>query len=492
MKRNLLNNLRLLRIMYAIVLLVYFISQLTFLNTDPDISLATGRGAWTDEGLNTCQVRNLVNHGHFNILDCDNFLKTPLFSIFLFPFFKMFGISMFGARLITLFFCTMLLLIFFIRKKTILIGIIFVLTSMMLLPVHQYSHLCLPEMYSSMLIVLSIILFSFYQFENKYRSLILFYIILTFSVLFKIQFAYILILPLLINIIVYFKNRTIANKNLLIVASITLITLLAGIIIGWYLPFQEAWSQIAKQQSGGFSIDSINTDIISENLKLNFLSTRFLTFTVLFLFSFIAAVNLIWKNDCSKEYTTLLIISLCWFMLETHKLSMTYLPIRYLISTYLSMGFLTCIIICHYLSNAKIIYKSSAIFCLLILLVVNSYYYNMAHSSCSYTLRDMNRYFQKLTCENDVVIGPWAPTFAWETKCFSYPIWTNFMKKRSIIEYYSPDYIVTENNQEDSDYAYQKNSIDLNNLGTLSTQTKVANWNINIYKIRKLNKQLKK
>ena len=97
-------------LLYSILLIALILSHLPFLEADADLNISSGsRGAWTDEGLNTCQIRNFINHGHFNLLDSDNFLKTPLFSIFLFPFFKLFGISMYVARLITVLFCAYLL-----------------------------------------------------------------------------------------------------------------------------------------------------------------------------------------------------------------------------------------------------------------------------------------------------------------------------------------------------------------------------------------------
>ena len=133
-------------LLYSIIIIGLILSHLPFLEADADLNISSGsRGAWTDEGLNTCQLRNYVNHGHFNLLDSDNFLKTPLFSIFLFPFFKLLGISMYVARLITVLFCASLLLVFFWRKITLFIGLIFVVTTMMLFPIHQYSHLCLAE-----------------------------------------------------------------------------------------------------------------------------------------------------------------------------------------------------------------------------------------------------------------------------------------------------------------------------------------------------------
>ena len=479
------NKIGLLGALYVLFLIGYILSQLPFLTADADLSMASGRGSWTDEGLNTCQIRNLVNHGHFNLLDCDNFLKTPFFSLFLFPFFKLFGISMLGARLITVLFCTALLLVFFLRKITLFIGIVFVITTMMLFPIHQYSHLCLAEMYSSMLIVVSALVYSFYYTENRYLPLVILFALLFFSVLFKIQFVYVLTIPLLIKMADYFLNRSIANRNQLIAASIILICIVVGIVFIWYIPFKEAWLQIAKQQSGGFSIETITFDLIWENLKLIFLSQRYLMFTVFFIFSFFTAIKHILKKQHPKEYLTLLIVSFCWFVVELHKLGFTYLPIRYLISFYLSMGFLMSVVMGYYLSQAKIIHRSIAISCLLALFLINSYFYKQAFFSRSYTVKNMNSYFQKLTSEHDVVIGSWAPSFTWETKCYSFPIWTNFLGERDIIKYYHPNFIVSEYNQEDSGFAYEKNGINLDDFCDSLTQAKVALWNLNIYMVKK-------
>jgi len=365
------------------------------------------------------------------------------------------------------------------------------MTTMMLFPIHQYSHLCLAEMYSSMLIVISALVYSFYRTENRYLPLVLLFALLFFSVLFKIQFVYVLAIPLLVKMAGYSLNRSVANRNQLIAASISLICIVVGIVFIWYMPFKEAWLQIAKQQSGTFSLETITVDLILRNLRLNFLSKRHLMFTVVFILSFFAAINYVVKKQYPKEYLTLLIVSFSWFIVELHKLGLTYLPIRYLISFYLSMGFFISVVMGYYLSQAKFMHRSIAISCLLALFLLNSYFYKQAFFSRSYTVQKMNSYFQKLTSEKDVVIGPWAPSFTWETKCFSYPIWANFLGERNIVKYYCPDFIVSEYNQEDSGFAYKKNDINLDDYCDSLTQVKVALWNLNVYMVKKQNVEQK-
>lgn len=486
MKAYLKEKTGLFRVIYAIILIGYILSHLPFLAADADISIASGsRGAWTDEGLNTCQIRNFVNHGHFDLLDCDNLLKTPFFSLFLYPFFKLFGISMVGARLITVLFCVALLLLFFLRKTTLGIGLVFVITTMMLFPIHQYSHLCLAEMYSSMLIIASALVYSFYKAEHRFLPLLFSFLILFVAVLFKIQFGYVLFVPVLIAILNYLRARTIAARNQLIVASSILMNIVFLMALFWYMPFKEAWRQIAKQQSGVFSLHDITVDLIWQNLQLTFLAREYLIFTICFILSLFAAAQLIMKKQYPKEYRALLLISLLWFVVELHKLGMVYLPMRYLISLYVSMGFFMSVVIGYYISLATFADKSKAVLCLLLLFLCNAYFYKQAFFSRNYAVQKMNSYFQEVAGENDIVIGAWAPSCTWQTKSFSYPIWADFLGKRDIVKYYHPDFIVTEDDEKDSGFAYQKNGIDIASICDSLTQIKVALWNLNVYKVKK-------
>ena len=473
-------------VIYILILIGFILSQLPFLSADADLSIACGsRGAWTDEGLSTCQIRNYINHGHFNIMDSDNFIKTPLLSLLLYPFFKLLGISMVHARLVTVLFCSALLLVFLIRRMTLFIGLSFILTTMMFYSIFQYSHLCLAEMYSSMLIVTSAIVYSFYRPEKKNLSLFLLYIILILAVLFKIQFAYVLGIPILVTIINYIFERSPENRNQIIMACAGLGVIMVATTFFVYLPLQEEWGLVANQQSGAFSIKSITAGLILENVRYVFMSKKLFVFTGFFILAIFAAVYQLVKKQLPKEYLRLLCVSSSWFLGELHKLGMDYLPERYLMSTYVAMGFFIAIIMGYYLSQKKLIPKVVTLTGLVALFLLNSYNYKQAFFSRSYTVQKMNDYFKTITRAGDVAIGSWACTFSWDSKCSSYPIWTKFLGKRDIMNYYHPDFIVCEDTQEDSDLAYKINNVNLNEVGDLLLSDKVVLWNIEIYKVKK-------
>ncbi|MBA2423286.1 MAG: hypothetical protein H0V61_08690, partial [Chitinophagales bacterium] len=83
-------------------LLLMVLLHLPFLHADPDINLTKSRDAFTDEGLNTSQLRNYVNHHYLDFMECDNLVKTPLFNATLYIPLKIFGTKLIIARLVVL------------------------------------------------------------------------------------------------------------------------------------------------------------------------------------------------------------------------------------------------------------------------------------------------------------------------------------------------------------------------------------------------------
>jgi hypothetical protein len=474
-----------LNIFFVVLLLGYLFSQWPFLIADADSSMAYGRGSWTDEGLNTCQIRNFVNHGHFNLLDCDNLLKTPLFSAFLYPFFKIFGISLLKARLITTLFCISLLTSFLYNKLSTYIGNVFLLSTMCFLPIHQYSHLCLAEMYAGLIIVFTGLFYAFHITKKNKQKLSYLILLMSLSVLFKLQFIYILGIPFLIHSISFFADKTSFKKRELINLLIYLGLILIVFCLVWYLPFKEEWKQIAKQQSGGFSFSELTITLIWDNLQLYFLSRSYLPYTSLFLLSFAVAIYHFFYKKYSLQYRSLILFGSCWFIVEVHKLGLSYLPIRYMISFYLSMGFVFSIVLGNYLNELKRYYKLFAWLSLTSIFALNTYKYTIAYQSRSFTVAQANSYLLSRTKKKDVIIGPWSPTLTWESEAYSFPIWTNFLGKRKITDYYHPNFIISEFNQEDSGFAYEKNNIDLKKVTDSLTQLKVVFWDLNIYKVKK-------
>jgi hypothetical protein len=480
------NRMFSIKTLYFIAIIGFILSHVPFLSSDSDSSIATGsRGAWTDEGLNTCQIRNFVTHNHFDLLDCDNFLKTPLFSVTLYPFFKIFGISMVGARLITVFFISVLLLLFIQRLSTIWIGLFLIFTTLMFFPIHQYSHLCLAEIYSSMIIAVSLLYYSYSRITNKWLNLLILYTLLFIAVLFKIQFAYILAIPIMLKSLEYLIDKSVHNKNQLLISGGFLIVIILGMIGIWYLQFEKEWEKIIAIHSTHFSIHNISIESIWSKVKDNFLSPKFVLFTSFFFVALILSIRQLYENKLTKECRTLLVLSLIWVLIEFHKLSFSYLPIRYLISFYLSMGFLISIVFGNYMTHRIKSYKYIARFSLIILLTFNCYSNIHAFYNRTFVMHELNNYFQNITKEDDVIIGTWASAFTWNTRCLSFPIWTDFLHGRNILHYYQPNFIVYEDEEKDSGYAYKNNNISLDSISIPLKKTRVAFWNINVIQVKK-------
>ena len=77
--------------------------HLPFLMSDPDpVVSELSRGPWTDEGLNTIQVRNFINHGYLSLSECDNLIKTPFFGFVLVPFYSLPGTDIWVGRAVVL------------------------------------------------------------------------------------------------------------------------------------------------------------------------------------------------------------------------------------------------------------------------------------------------------------------------------------------------------------------------------------------------------
>jgi hypothetical protein len=131
-----------------LLLIIVFISHLPFSHADPDICLSTSRDAFTDEGLNTSQLRNYINHGYLDFTECDNLVKTPFFNAVLFLPLKIFDTHLLVARLAILFIT--FLVLFLLSGNYVFRHLILILAPTTLLQyyVFQYSHFSLSEMLS--------------------------------------------------------------------------------------------------------------------------------------------------------------------------------------------------------------------------------------------------------------------------------------------------------------------------------------------------------
>lgn len=469
-----------------IILLMVLISHLPFLESDADIRMESGSiGAWTDEGLNTSQIRNLVNHNEFDILECDNFLKTPLFSFFHFISMSLLGSGLLTVRLMTLILSLSIFFFAFRKEKNYQLLLLLSLTTFLLFPFHQYAHLSLAETVSVALITVSGILYSNYTKTEEPSQLLRAGILLFLAICFKIQFVYILaILPLVFLFDHLVFKRSFPSKK--VFRAVIILAVLFIVIIGiWYLPFRDEWGIIAKQQSGSFSLETISRESLNLNLERYFLQSSYLPFTVTTIILIPTGFLLLFNKNLNGQRKSLLLFSIIWMLLEMHKLPMIYLPSRYVVSLYFSMGLLisvvsTVLIELNY--NKWINYTIYTV--ILILFVQNTRHYKSAYSEREFQIYHANEYLSQHLSSEDVVIGPWAPAFTWKSQSRSMPIWHDFVRTYDLLETFKPRVIVSELNEKDSGEAYRLRGIDLEEISDSSKTYHIAYRDITLYWIK--------
>src|SRR5438552_358421 len=128
------------RFVATISIALLFLLHLPFLNADPDYFLSDSRDAFTDEGLNTSQLRNYINHNYLDLSECDNLVKTPLFNLLLYLPLKLFGTHLFIARLTILLLLIASLIFISCQEYFSRLTILLIATTLIQYYVFQYSH----------------------------------------------------------------------------------------------------------------------------------------------------------------------------------------------------------------------------------------------------------------------------------------------------------------------------------------------------------------
>ncbi len=466
-----------------LLLLLLVISHLPFLSADAQQCVPfESRGSWSDEGIYTIQIRNFINHGSFSATENDAFLKSPLLSAFLIVPFYLAGTEMEIARFSVLATVTLSLLLFFFNKSFRLVGALLILTTLLSFPVYQYSHLSLAELCSCSLILIAALLFVRFLETEKLFFLRMTVILLSLAVLFKLQFLYVLLIPSLCIFVQNILERKIIVSKQFLISVGYVFGILILFFVGWYLPFKNSLAQLAGVQSGKLSIENISVNSFKYNLEAYFFSSRNILFTACFLLSVLIAVTEFISKKIPPHFSALLLFSFFWFVLESHKLPMNYLPIRYLISFYFSMGVFTSVVFAHLLSSKQfLVLKLSVTLIVFLLFGNNLICYTRAFQNRTYTISNLNRYFASQNLESKVVIGNWAAGLTWKSKSLSYPVINGLLAGGNPFQEYKPTIVVSEPDEDESGKAFNAAGINLNELADSVRQTKIANWNINIY-----------
>jgi hypothetical protein len=475
-----------------ILLGLLFLSHLPFIEADPDRNMAVGRGPFTDEGLNTIQIRNWVNHGTLDLSECDNLLKTPLLGFPLALTYTVFGTGHIVSRLHVLVLLFLALLMIGLDKKHRWIIIVLSLISLFQYQVFQSSHFSMAEMLSVASVLLSIhfLARSFdpeFSQKKKYLQAIASGLFLSFAYYFKIQFLYLIIMLPAAMTILWFATKFLVRKAIIrqgfAIAS-TLLFFLLLYLFAWYLPNKEAYDYMMVHQSGGFDLSEKTGEYIRFNLTYHFLRGWFQWFVYIFL-ALLVMGFIILKRSTSRRYTVLFFSSLVWFLLELHKLTMVYLPTRYQVSLMVSMGLLMSVVSCELRSwpnaRARLVFKVLTAGALIIMVVINGYHYTDTLRHRTFAIRDTNNYLAKTLDPDDVVLGAWAPSLTWESRAKALPVWNNFLNYQDPVNKFQPRMVIAETDEQDSEQAWSSQGISLQEISDSTKTVKIGHWVVEIY-----------
>lgn len=480
------------KLTFIIILGLIFVSHLPFIGADPDRNMTFGRGPFTDEGLNTIQIRNWVNHGDLNLNECDNLLKTPLLGFPLAVTYKIFGVNHIVSRLHVLVLLFLSLFLIGLDEKNRFIIIIFSLITLLQYQVFQSSHFSMSEMLSVAAVLLSIHFLvrssdMDYIQKKRDRFAVLSGVFLSLSYFIKIQFIYlVLLLPIVLVIrwltTNYYIRRVIIRQGFAITS--TLLIFLLTYLLAWYLPNKEIYDFMIAHQSGELTFSGKIWEHVRFNLDYHFLKGWFQWFVYIFLAMVVVGLAML-KHVKSKRYPVLFFSSLVWFLLELHKLTMVYLPTRYQISLFVSMGLLMSVVSGEILAwpavRSKTFVSSLTIILLFTMTAINGYNYIDTFRHRTFVIRDANEYLARSLQPNDVVLGAWAPSLTWDSKSKALPVWNNFLNYKDPIINFRPKAVIAETDEQDSEQAYTSQGINLQDLADSTKTVKIGQWKVKIY-----------
>jgi 4-amino-4-deoxy-L-arabinose transferase-like glycosyltransferase len=479
-----------------IIIVIYFCLQLPFLKADPDTIVDPNtRGAWTDEGLYASQIKNLVNHGTFDLKENSTFVRGPVFNIIQLPFFFIFGTNLLVARIITLLATLLVLTLFLKEEKLRNFGIFLSLFALLEFHIFQFAHYALSEMICIDFIMLSLyFLLKVTQNDDRKKKLLMIllsslFIFLCYAT--KIQYLYVAaILPVTTFLIAFATTvgeRKIMRRQYSLFALSVLFSM--GFIVIyyllWYLPNKEFYDYVMASESGGRyqstyqglkGVAQYNWEHLLWIKELKVLISHFFVVFIL------AMIFFIFKKK-NAVHSVIALFSLMWVMLELHKIPMSYLPNRYL----LSLFFASAVFISAFYSELTFYFKKIK-FVFFILSIAFGIYnlsmYNDALTRRSYQISAVNEYLSKYDLKEKPVIGAWASAFCWNNKAITFPVWNNYFNWKDPIITYKPAVVVSESDENESDATYRNQGIDLNKLSDSNRIFNVRDYKIALYWIK--------
>lgn len=460
-----------------------------FMQADPEHLLSWhSRGAFTDEGLYTAQVRNLVNHGQLGINQSDGFAKAPLFQLFLVPYLYIGGTHLWLARLVVLLFFAFTL---YTLVKTYwpqpyqawAVGIV----GLQYLVFH-YSHYALAEMLAVSFILWALNSYLRYINTQQLAWLIASTTALVAAFLTKTNHLYTLaILPALLGLnsiaALLNKERTKALQQLKGLGITVGIYSLSGVLLYllYFLPNQALYHKIFNQEVAQKFEPTLQQ--LWERVLFNLGEIDKAPMLQYYLLASAALVLMMLIQGKTERPILLAAFSFAaiWFIAELHKLPVLHLPSRYLVPTFAACALLIASALP--LLNKPLL-KWAGLGIAALLITCNLYYWLQARQTRAYALHGLNLYMAQTVNADDYVLGSWAPAVCWDSKATTMPVWENYFNDRGFMETYQPKAIITEVNEADAEQVYTKRGLSLATQSDSVRQFTIGEWPVLVYWVK--------
>lgn len=475
-----------------LILLLVFILHLPFLNYDPDGKADVHtRGAWTDEGLYAAQTLNFIETGHLNLYENSTLVRGPLFNVAQYPFFLIAGPHRIVVRLLVL--LSLLGSLWFLLKHASLrLPITFF--SLIILTQYQvfhFSHYGMAEM-----MCVAALLMGLGFFVRAYRDDVphprflfwsAFFLFVTYGL--KIQYLYVAALPPLASGLVWIsglmrgKSFNAYDLRPLLWSVAFTITFVLLYLLAWYLPHREFYDYIMGSETRGRFPESLSA--MWETFRFNFEVGIWSKFTqgTLLLFAVSALVLPLLSLRKKGQLQPALAFVLAWLLLELHKLPMTYLPNRYLLSFYVVAGLLASFLLARLMQYKKW-GRFIAIVLTTLLLGTHLTFYVQSLRSRTNDLGRVNAYLRQTDLKGKVVLGSWAASACWGTHAITKPVWNGYFNHIDPIGRFKPSLILSETDEEESNEAWRSQGIDLNSVADSVRVFPIWRYEVGMYWIR--------
>jgi hypothetical protein len=482
-------------VLFILIFLGFALLQLPFVKADADSSLSRSRGIYTDEGLYSAQVRNALITGHLDLTEADGVIRAPLFAAVNWLSARFLAdrmtIARTGVMLVAI--SVLAILASWCSHFARTIWIAFPFAFLSYYPFH-YAHLDLAEFPCSIAILVCIAATGARLRGGANYTLVLGAIAAAVTYAIKIQYLYVAAIPpIAFFLAIVFRRSSglpIARTQWFDLGGAALLSVIFASLffVAWVVPNREMFVHAIEINFGQQA--DWGSRVVVHNLQDLIRDMRIWPIFVLVM---VGTAGLWWQwhtgagsSRVPEEWIAGTAPLVAWLVVESHKLGLSYLPSRYLVSAYLAAGMLGAAGLSLTTWPAIKGAPRSAVMLVATLgalaLALNVAYYVRSLRDRHYTILNAQTAFQASgKWRGKVVVGAWAPALFWGSGAITRPVWKGLYNDHDILARQHPAAIATEPDQSESGGAFAGDGIKLPPKADYKFD--IGRWQVDVYEM---------